>query len=188
MSATDALGPALLIRARNAVGAVFGVPAVAAADHPRLHEPGASFVTLFTHSALRGCVGSLEANLPLHLDVASNACAAAFRDPRFAPLAHEELAHTRFEVSLVGPSSPIAAPSEFEAIAALVPHRDGVTLTWHGHRATLLPQVWESLPEPQAFLRALKHKAGLPANFWAADVRVERYAVAHYEEASKAMA
>lgn len=183
MSATDALGNTLLVRARNAVGAVFGLAPADAPDHPRLHQPGATFVTLFTQGALRGCVGSLEATVPLGLDVVSNACAAAFRDPRFSPLAHEELVRTRFEVSLLGVSSLIAAVDETAAIAAVVPFRDGVTLTWRGRRATLLPQVWDSLPDPRAFLRALKHKAGLPGDFWAADVRLERYQVVHYEEA-----
>ncbi len=38
---------------------------------------------------------------------------------------------------------------------------DGVVLERARHRATFLPQVWEQLPEPRAFMRALKRKAGL---------------------------
>jgi hypothetical protein len=188
MSAADLLGTALLSRARNAVAEVLDLPRVDAPDHPSLNAPGATFVTLFSQGALRGCVGSLEATLALGIDVQSNAFAAAFRDPRFAPLSRSEFAHTRFEVSLLGPSSPIVAASEAEAIAALVPHRDGVTLTWGGRRATLLPQVWANLPDRGAFLRALKHKAGLPADFWTLDVRLERYAVSHFDETREAVA
>ena len=43
--------------------------------------------------------------------------------------------------------------------------------------ATFLPQVWESLPEPDAFLEHLRRKAGLPARFWHPDVRLSRYTV-----------
>jgi AMMECR1 domain-containing protein len=48
---------------------------------------GATFVTLTQHGELRGCIGSLEAWRPLLADVQENACNAAFRDPRFEPLA-----------------------------------------------------------------------------------------------------
>jgi AMMECR1 domain-containing protein len=35
--------------------------------------------------------------------------------------------------------------------------------------------VWEQLPEPREFLRYLKRKAGLPADYWSAQLRVSRY-------------
>ena len=57
------------------------------------------------------------------------------------------------------------------------PGRDGLTLRWRGRSATFLPQVWEQLPAPRDFLAALKRKAGLPADFWAEDVLLERYPV-----------
>jgi AMMECR1 domain-containing protein len=50
---------------------------------------------------LRGCIGSLQAHRALDQDVRANAVAAAFRDPRFAPLTVEELPRTRVEVSLL---------------------------------------------------------------------------------------
>jgi len=149
---------------------------------------GATFVTVYTAGALRGCVGSLSATRALDEDVRANAHAAAFRDPRFPPLTAIEFAATRFEVSLLGPASPLAAASEAQAIAALVPHHDGVTLCWRDYRATLLPQVWSSLPDPADFLRVLKRKAGLPANFWAPELRLERYAVTRFDEDSEAIA
>ena len=49
--------------------------------------PCASFVTLEKGGRLRGCIGSLEAWRPLAVDVAENAFAAAFRDPRFPAVA-----------------------------------------------------------------------------------------------------
>jgi AMMECR1 domain-containing protein len=42
-------------------------------------------------------------------------------------------------------------------------------------RATFLPKVWEHVAGPRDFLRRLKEKAGLAADFWAPDVEVWRY-------------
>ena len=55
-------------------------------------------------------------------------------------------------------------------------------LEWRGHRATFLPQVWEELPQPPDFLRALKQKAGLASEFWAGDLRLSRYTVRKFVE------
>ena len=188
MRATDARGPALLARARNAVGKEFNVPRIDEPDHPSMQLPGATFVTLYAAGVLHGCVGSLEPTRSLEEDVRANALAAAFRDPRFEPLRPDEFAVTRFEVSLLGSPSPVAALSESEAIAILVPQRDGVTLRWRDKRATLLPQVWASLHDPREFLSALKRKAGLPADFWSPELQLERYSVVHFDEAPEAVA
>ena len=51
---SDALGDALLTRARNAIAAALGQPAVREPDHPALQEPGAVFVTLTQKGELRG--------------------------------------------------------------------------------------------------------------------------------------
>ncbi len=42
-------------------------------------------------------------------------------------------------------------------------------------RATLLPSVWQQLPDPAEFLDALWRKAGLPRGYWSADLLVQRY-------------
>ncbi|MGE5471807.1 MAG: AmmeMemoRadiSam system protein A [Bacteroidota bacterium] len=176
------LGNVLLVLARNAIAARFGLTPVAPPDLPELHAPGATFVTLTEHGRLRGCIGSLEAWRPLLADVQENACAAAFRDPRFAPLTAGELAGIRVEVSLLTPPAPIPFSSEYEALAQLRPLTDGVIFTAGARRSTFLPQVWEQLPEPKDFMRHLKEKAGLPANYWGSDVRLERYTVEKWKE------
>ena len=48
-----------------------------------LRELRACFVTLKKGPSLRGCIGSLEARRRLVEDVAANAFAAAYQDPRF---------------------------------------------------------------------------------------------------------
>jgi AMMECR1 domain-containing protein len=52
-----------------------------------------------------------------------------------------------------------------------------VYLEYGDRSATFLPQVWENLPDPFAFLCELRRKAGLPARFWHPDIRLSRYTV-----------
>ena len=55
------------------------------------------------------------------------------------------------------------------------PGRDGLILEDGHARGTILPSVWESLPEPVDFLHHLKRKAGLSANHWSDNLRISRY-------------
>jgi AmmeMemoRadiSam system protein A len=179
---TDPLGLTLLTIARNAIGKHFGVEMQPVTPHPELARKAATFVTLMRDSSLRGCIGSLEAHRSLATDVAENAFAAAFRDPRFPPLAGGEFAAVRIEVSLLETPQPLAFSDEADALARLCPGADGLILTRGGRRATFLPQVWETLPEPRSFLRQLKLKAGLPADFWDDEIVLERYGVQKWKE------
>lgn len=178
------LGASLLLLARRAIASRLGMPAAAAVDADFLRLPGATFVTLTQNGRLRGCIGSLEARRPLAEDVAANAVAAAFQDPRFPPLGAAEWPRTAIEVSLLSSPEPLEVANEADAIARLRPGIDGVILSGAGRRATFLPQVWEQLPEPTAFLASLKRKAGLPADWWGADARLQRYDVQKWKEVS----
>jgi len=187
------LGAILLAHARHAiVSAIARETGAAAADtaapepHEALETHAATFVTLTQDGALRGCIGTLEAWRPLREDVRGNAVAAASRDPRFLPLHPRELSITRVEVSLLEAPAPFAVSGEADALARLTPFEDGLVLRWRDRRATFLPQVWEQLPDPRDFLRQLRRKAGLPDDFWAADVELERYRVTKWKEPPRA--
>jgi len=175
-------GRMLLSIARSSIAGSFGLHYEVTADAPFLDSPGASFVTLKKAGRLRGCIGSLQAHRNLREDVHANALAAAFRDPRFEPLKFDELRDIRIEVSVLSPLQPLSFTDEADALAQLRPGIDGIVLEHEGHRGTFLPQVWETLPEPAQFLRELKRKAGLPAEFWDARVRLSRYDVGKWEE------
>jgi AmmeMemoRadiSam system protein A len=168
--------------ARASIASRFGVWFSVDAEHAFLHEPYASFVTLTQEGRLRGCIGSLRASRPLLQDVRANAHAAAFKDPRFAPLPAEELTRTRIEVSVLSVLEPIKFATQDEALAALRVQEDGVVLAWREKHATFLPQVWETMPQPAIFLAELKRKAGLPADFWSEEIRLYRYTVAKWSE------
>lgn len=180
-----ALGEALLIIARNSIAARFGLPVRDFALLPALDERGATFVTLTQDDELRGCIGSLQAQRPLREDVAANARAAAFADPRFPPLTENELAATRIEVSLLGEAEFMTFADEAGALAQLRPGIDGVIL-FHGcRRATFLPQVWEALPERTRFMAQLKLKAGLSPDLWDDRIMLARYQVRQWKEIRK---
>lgn len=183
----DTLGPALLVRARNAIAAQLAQPTRPEAFHSALAGPGATFVTLTQDGALRGCIGSLEAHRPLDQDVRANAVAAAFRDPRFPPLTLAELPRTRVEVSLLATPQPMTFTDEADALRQLRPTVDGIIfIAGEGGklgRSTFLPQVWEQLPDPRTFMAHLKQKAGLPADYWSSEVQLQRYEVKKWKEA-----
>lgn len=177
-------GAVLLPLARAAIASELGRASTAQADTraPWLHEHGACFVTLTQQGELRGCIGTLEAHRPLLADLRANAVAAAVRDPRFAPLTLRELDRTEVEVSLLSPMQALVFRSEGEALAQLRPGTDGVVFEYGARRSTFLPQVWEQLPQVEDFMAYLKRKAGLPTDFWHAEVRLQRYTVSKWKE------
>ena len=175
-------GKTLLALARAAICERMGRACQPDPGAPWLAEPGATFVTLTQSGELRGCIGSLEAHRPLLEDVKSNACAAAFRDPRFAPLTDDEIERTCVEVSLLSPMRPLTFCCEQDALDQLRPGVDGVVLEYGHHRGTFLPQVWEQLPNKEDFMAHLKYKAGLPPDFWADDVKLYCYTVEKWKE------
>jgi AmmeMemoRadiSam system protein A len=148
--------------------------------HPDAYPPAlsairASFVTLKRNGDLRGCIGSLTPVTSLVEDVAHNAFAAAFRDPRFLALTNADLQDLEISISVLGPTEPMTFGSEQELLSMLRPGVDGLVLQDGRHRGTFLPAVWESLPQPADFLSHLKQKAGLRADYWSDTLEVQRY-------------
>lgn len=175
----------LLATARHAIqyGLQHGRPPVTETQDcsARLQEAGASFVTLTLHQQLRGCIGSLQARRPLIVDVADNAYAAAFRDPRFPPVNEAEVPELDYHISILHPAEPLQFSDEDDLLRQIRPQVDGLILEDQGHRGTFLPSVWNSLPEPRQFLQQLKRKAGLPTDYWSGTLKVWRYTVEDVE-------
>ncbi|MBR0565261.1 AmmeMemoRadiSam system protein A [Azoarcus sp. L1K30] len=175
------LGPLLLARARQAIAHHLGA-GPAPADDARLRERGACFVTLHRHGELRGCIGSIRPQRPLGEDVVQNAVAAATKDPRFPPLAWDELASTQIEVSVLSSPEFIDFDDESDLMRQIVPREHGLILFAGCRSATFLPQVWDQLPEPEGFLAALKRKAGLPPDRPAGGLMAARFEVRSWQE------
>lgn len=177
MERTEGLdGPSLARLARATLAEALGGPRVD--PWPEGSDPpGASFVTLSLDGALRGCVGSVLPQTSLRAGIQEHARSAAFHDTRFDPVARADLPRLAVEVSLLSPLRPLALTDEADLIRQLRPGVDGLLLDLDGRQATFLPQVWSDLPDPAAFLAALKRKAGWPGAGWPSRVRAWTYTV-----------
>ena len=153
---------ALLWLARRSIRAILegdDAPRLAHAT-PALVAPAAAFVSLYTNSELRGCVGTLSADTPLHDTVARVACSAAFGDTRFTSLRALDLPSLAIEISRLGPLVPATATQIEIGV-------HGVSLDCQGGQAVFLPKVavehgWDR----EMLLGALCRKAMLPADAW----------------------
>ncbi|MCL2658658.1 MAG: AmmeMemoRadiSam system protein A [Betaproteobacteria bacterium] len=188
MPNTELSGLQLLAIARHAIEARLGLRAADRRENTPATALGASFVTLTHKGDLRGCIGSLEAERPLAEDVAANACAAAFHDPRFPPVDAAEWPEIALEVSVLGAIEWRGCPTLAAALAWIRPGEDGVVLASGSRRATFLPQVWEMLSDAEEFFSALRRKAGLSTAAWPADARIGRYPVLKYREPTGSLA
>jgi AmmeMemoRadiSam system protein A len=145
-------------------------------DYPaELTQQRATFVTLEKNKQLRGCIGMLEAVLPLAEDITENAYSAAFKDPRFPPLEQSELDGLEIHLSVLSPSEEIKFTSEEDLIAQIRPRIDGLILECGSRKGTFLPSVWQSIPTSEQFLQHLKQKAGLTKYYWSDQIKIYRY-------------
>ena len=188
-SLTAAEGAALLRLARAAIDErLYGGAALVQARREIAMTAGllalrGCFVTLKTPDPaagfqLRGCIGSVEARVPLHDAVVDAALHAAFDDPRFRPLESAELAGVVLSVSALG------VPERVESADAIVAGRHGVILELEGKGALFLPEVasehgWST----RELLDNLADKAGLPAGSWRQAV-LQVFTSEHFVEVS----
>lgn len=180
-------GRTLIAIARAAVDAALGAsharPSRASDDAEWLRERGAVFVTLRrSDGSLHGCMGGLEAQRPLGMAVRRAAGLAATEDPRAEEISPEVADDLTVEVSWLAAMERLEVTTRDELLDVLRPGEDGLVLEWSGHRATFLPQVWESIRDPARFVGELWRKAGLPRGFWAEGVEAHRYRVRKYVE------
>ncbi len=130
-------------------------------DSETLNENRGAFVTLHTKGQLRGCIGNIRGDRPLHQTVAEMAEAAAFNDPRFAPLSREELKDLDLEVSALTPLRQVEDIEEIEV------GKHGIYIEKGFFSGLLLPQVateygWNRM----TFLEHTCYKAGLHKDAW----------------------
>jgi len=133
---------------------------------PHLREHGSSFITLTLRGELRGCIGALEPYQSLAEDVREHAVAAALKDPRFPAVSKDELSGIRIEVSRLTRPVLLEYQDGNDLLSKLRPLVDGVIIRDEYRRSTFLPQVWEKIPDPAAFLSNLCYKMGVNENLW----------------------
>lgn len=169
---SDAQKQALLGVARAAVASQVTGAAFAAPDEFQLPPACGVFVTIKRRAELRGCLGTLQCRMGLAAEVARCAADAASEDPRFPPVAADELPELSVEISVLGPLERIDPHDEH----AIVIGRHGLVAEQGHRRGLLLPQVateWGWTPEQ--FLRQTCVKAGLPPEAWRAGASISRF-------------
>lgn len=155
------------IARRNIEAAVKGTPVDVAdlcTDSPDLQKKQGAFVTIRTQRSLRGCIGSLSPNLPLHETVADMAASAVTRDTRFLTnqVTEAELGELEIEISVLSPLQKIKDPQEIE------PGKHGIYIKKGYRTGCFLPQVaTETGWTTEEFLsQCCSTKAGLAPNAW----------------------
>ena len=144
-----------------------------------LVAPAGAFVSLHKGSELRGCIGTFAETTPLYRAVQEMAVSAASRDPRFEPLAAEELTEIDIEISVLSGLVHLDRPPEGIEIG-----RHGLHITRGFLRGVLLPQVAISSSwTAEEFLCQTCRKAGLEPRAWAEpEVLVEIFSAQVFAE------
>lgn len=127
----------------------------------RLSEPRGAFVTIYKRGMLRGCIGSLQASKPLYLTVQEMAQSACSHDPRFRPVAADELKYLDYEISVLTPFERV------ENVEDIIIGLHGLLIRKGSRSGLLLPQVASERDwDVQTFLRETCRKAGLHPDAW----------------------
>ena len=148
-----------------------------------LLDPGATFVTITKFGKLRGCIGTLEAKMPLIEDTVEHAVAAATHDFRFPPLTHNECDDIHIEISRLTSRQEVYYSDSYSLLDKLRPGLDGVIVMDGGSRATFLPQVWSKIPDKEEFMDHLCLKMGASSNCWRkAKIKVFTYQVEEFHD------
>ena len=140
-----------------------------------LSARAACFVSIKTLAGdLRGCIGTIEpAKETLAEEVIMNAVNAATRDPRFVPIAADELSNLRYSVDILG----VPEPTSFED---LDPATYGVIVEDESgaFRGLLLPDI-EGVDTATKQVEIAARKAGISAG---SPLKLSRFRVDRYRE------
>lgn len=144
-------------------------------DDPFYERRAACFVTLKRHGQLRGCIGTLEpAETSLGREIARNAHSSALRDPRFPPVAPDEVEALACSVDVLSPSEPCT-------LADLDPAVYGIIVEAGLRRGVLLPAL-EGIETVDAQVGIALQKAGI-AQGQSHDIR--RFLVTRYRQGDR---
>lgn len=136
---------------------------------PEMKEKAGTFVSIHKLGSLRGCIGTFE---PYEENVAAeiitNAVSSATRDPRFPPIAPEELKDLDYSVDVLTAPEPVKDASQLD------PKRYGVIVEAGGRRGLLLPDL-EGVDTVDYQIAVCRQKAGIsrdePLNLYRFEVK-----------------
>ncbi len=120
-----------------------------------MKQPAGVFVSIHKLGELRGCIGTIE---PVQQNVAeeimTNAISSATRDPRFLPIAPNELKDLDYNVDVLTTPEPIDSQDQLD------PKKYGVIVESGGRRGLLLPDL-EGVDSVDYQIDICRQKAGI---------------------------
>jgi len=139
---------------------------------PEMKQKAGVFVSIHKFGQLRGCIGTFE---PTQDNVAeetiSNAISSATRDPRFPPIAPNELKDLTYNVDVLTKPEPIDSQDQLD------PKKYGVIVEAGWRRGLLLPDL-EGVDSVDYQIDICRHKAGIMPD---EPIKLYRFEVKRYK-------
>ena len=136
-----------------------------------MRERAGVFVSIHKEGKLRGCIGTfLPTRENIAREIISNAVSAAARDPRFNPIAPEELKWLEIKVDV------LSAPERIQSTAELDVRRYGVIVSSGSRRGLLLPDL-DGVDTVEEQVSIARQKGGIREN---EPVTLERFEVVRH--------
>ncbi len=139
---------------------------------PEMREKSGVFVSIHKLGELRGCIGTFE---PTRENVAeetiANAISSATRDPRFPPVAPNELKDLSYNVDVLTPPEPIESQDQLD------PRKYGVIVECGLRRGLLLPDL-EGVDTVDYQIDICRQKAGIMPD---EPIKLYRFEVKRYK-------
>ena len=139
---------------------------------PEMEERAGVFVSIHKLGQLRGCIGTFEAaEKNVAEETISNAIGSATGDPRFPPIAAEELGDLDYSVDV------LTSPEPIESKEQLDPRKYGVIVEAGWRRGLLLPDL-EGVDTADQQIEVCRQKAGITPD---EPVKLYRFEVKRYK-------
>ena len=139
---------------------------------PEMKERAGAFVSIHKFGELRGCIGTIEPRKDnVAEEIIANAIGSAARDPRFPPIAPDELKDLSYSVDV------LTAPEPVESQDQLDPKKYGAIVEAGHRRGLLLPDL-EGVDSVDYQIYVCRQKAGIAPD---EPVKLYRFEVKRYK-------
>ena len=139
---------------------------------PEMKERAGVFVSIHKRGALRGCIGTFEPTQEnIAQEIIANAVSSATRDPRFPPVAPNELKDLDYSVDVLTSPEPIESQDQLD------PKKYGVIVEAGFRRGLLLPDL-EGVDTVDYQIDICRQKAGIASD---EPVKLYRFKVRRYK-------
>jgi hypothetical protein len=139
---------------------------------PEMKEGAGVFVSIHKLGALRGCIGTFEPALKnIAEETIANAISSATRDPRFPPIAPDELAELHYSVDVLTEPEPVASQDQLD------PKKYGIIVEAGWRRGLLLPDL-EGVDSVDYQIDICRQKAGISPD---EPIKLYRFEVKRYK-------